>query len=294
MDKKRVYTFGNGLAEGKAGMRNLLGGKGANLAEMNLIGVPVPPGFTITTDVCTEYYEMGQEKVVSLLKEEVEKAIANIENLMRSKFGDVENPLLVSVRSGARASMPGMMDTILNLGLNDEVVEGLTRKTGNARFAWVFGPEQMIRRFVKDPSFDQLICVAIAKHSDFKLEGIEDERTLLHARLIRDADKLDNCRVKLEESMETLLDMDEKTVGASPISPKVWESCKAEESVLSADRKTGMDYWMSYLALYFDINFLETYQIIKEQDYIRRIAERVPYSREDTKEKVAYTVKKLE
>ena len=111
MDKKRVYTFGNGLAEGKAGMRNLLGGKGANLAEMNLIGVPVPPGFTITTDVCTEYYEMGQEKVVSLLKEEVEKAIANIENLMRSKFGDVENPLLVSVRSGARASMPGMMDT---------------------------------------------------------------------------------------------------------------------------------------------------------------------------------------
>ena len=100
----------------------------------------------------------------------------------------------------------------------------------------LFGPEQMIRRFVKDPSFDQLICVAIAKHSDFKLEGIEDERTLLHARLIRDADKLDNCRVKLEESMETLLDMDEKTVGASPISPKVWESCKAEESVLSADR----------------------------------------------------------
>ena len=88
--------------------------------------------------------------------------------------------------------------------------------------------------------------------------------------------------------------MDEKTVGASPISPKVWESCKAEESVLSADRKTGMDYWMSYLALYFDINFPETYQIIKEQDYIRRIAERVPYSREDTKEKVAYTVKKLE
>ena len=144
MDKKRVYTFGNGLAEGKAGMRNLLGGKGANLAEMNLIGVPVPPGFTITTDVCTEYYEMGQEKVVSLLKEEVEKAIANIENLMRSKFGDVENPLLVSVRSGARASMPGMMDTILNLGLNDEVVEGLTRKTGNARFAW-----DSYRRFVQ-------------------------------------------------------------------------------------------------------------------------------------------------
>ena len=88
-------------------MRNLLGGKGANLAEMNLIGVPVPPGFTITTDVCTEYYELGKDKVVSLLKSEVERAIANIETLMKSKFGDVENPLLVSVRSGARASMPG-------------------------------------------------------------------------------------------------------------------------------------------------------------------------------------------
>ena len=123
MDKKRVYTFGNGQAEGKAGMRNLLGGKGANLAEMNLIGVPVPPGFTITTEVCTEYYEMGQDKVVALLKQEVENAIAHVETLMRSKFGDIDNPLLVSVRSGARASMPGMMDTILNLGLNDEVVE---------------------------------------------------------------------------------------------------------------------------------------------------------------------------
>ena len=136
MEKKRVYTFGNGKAEGKADMRELLGGKGANLAEMNLIGVPVPPGFTITTEVCTEYYDLGKDKVVELLREDVEKAIANIENLMNSKFGDVENPLLVSVRSGARASMPGMMDTILNLGLNDEVVEGLTRKTGRPRFAW--------------------------------------------------------------------------------------------------------------------------------------------------------------
>ena len=144
MERKRVYTFGNGKAEGKADMRNLLGGKGANLAEMNLIGVPVPPGFTITTEVCSEYYELGQDKVVELLKSDVEKAIANVETLMNSKFGDVENPLLVSVRSGARASMPGMMDTILNLGLNDEVVEGLTRKTGNARFAW-----DSYRRFVQ-------------------------------------------------------------------------------------------------------------------------------------------------
>ncbi len=144
MSEKRVYTFGNGKAEGKADMRNLLGGKGANLAEMNLIGVPVPPGFTITTDVCNEYFEKGKEDVVALLKEEVEKAVQHIETLMNSKFGDVENPLLVSVRSGARASMPGMMDTILNLGLNDEVVEGLARKTGNERFAY-----DSYRRFVQ-------------------------------------------------------------------------------------------------------------------------------------------------
>ncbi len=144
MERKRVYTFGNGKAEGKADMRNLLGGKGANLAEMNLIGVPVPPGFTITTEVCSEYYDLGKDKVVELLKSDVEKAIANVEALMHSKFGDVENPLLVSVRSGARASMPGMMDTILNLGLNDEVVEGLARKTANPRFAW-----DSYRRFVQ-------------------------------------------------------------------------------------------------------------------------------------------------
>ncbi|MDR1747000.1 MAG: pyruvate, phosphate dikinase [Tannerella sp.] len=144
MEIKRIYTFGNGKAEGKADMRNLLGGKGANLAEMNLVGVPVPPGFTITTDVCNEYYEIGKEKVVALLKDDVEKSIKHIENLMKSTFGDVENPLLVSVRSGARASMPGMMDTILNLGLNDAVVEGLARKTGNPRFAW-----DSYRRFVQ-------------------------------------------------------------------------------------------------------------------------------------------------
>ena len=141
---KRVYTFGNGKAEGSATMKNLLGGKGANLAEMNLIGVPVPPGFTITTDVCNEYYTLGREKVIELLKPEVESAISGVEVLMNSKFGDIENPLLVSVRSGARASMPGMMDTILNLGLNDAVVEGLTRKTGNPRFVW-----DSYRRFVQ-------------------------------------------------------------------------------------------------------------------------------------------------
>ena len=144
MSEKRVYTFGNGKAEGKADMRNLLGGKGANLAEMNLIGVPVPPGFTITTDVCNEYFEKGKADVVALLKDDVERSVKHIETLMNSKFGDSANPLLVSVRSGARASMPGMMDTILNLGLNDEVVEGLARKTGNERFAY-----DSYRRFVQ-------------------------------------------------------------------------------------------------------------------------------------------------
>lgn len=144
MDVKRVYTFGNGKAEGKADMRNLLGGKGANLAEMNLIGVPVPPGFTITTDVCNEYFDKGRDEVVELLKGDVERAVKHIESLMNSKFGDSSNPLLLSVRSGARASMPGMMDTILNLGLNDNVVEGLVKKTGNERFAY-----DSYRRFVQ-------------------------------------------------------------------------------------------------------------------------------------------------
>ena len=143
-DTKRVYTFGNGKAEGRADMRNELGGKGANLAEMNLIGVPVPPGFTITTDVCNEYYEIGKEKVVALLKDEVEKSLHLVEELMNSKFGDVENPLLLSVRSGARASMPGMMDTILNLGLNDEVVVAFAKKTNNPRFAY-----DSYRRFIQ-------------------------------------------------------------------------------------------------------------------------------------------------
>ncbi len=142
--EKRVYTFGNGKAEGRADMRNQLGGKGANLAEMNLIGVPVPPGFTITTDVCNEYYAEGKDKVVALLREDVVNGLHMVEELMSSKFGDVENPLLLSVRSGARASMPGMMDTILNLGLNDEVVEGLARKTDNPRFAY-----DAYRRFVQ-------------------------------------------------------------------------------------------------------------------------------------------------
>jgi pyruvate,orthophosphate dikinase len=143
-DAKRVYTFGNKKAEGRADMKNLLGGKGANLAEMNLIGVPVPPGFTITTEVCTEYNQLGQEKVVELIKKEVEAAVKNIEDIMGTRFGSNENPCLVSVRSGARVSMPGMMDTVLNLGMNENAVQGLIAKTGNEKFAW-----DSYRRFVQ-------------------------------------------------------------------------------------------------------------------------------------------------
>ncbi len=143
-DVKRVYTFGNKEAEGNGKMRELLGGKGANLAEMNLIGIPVPPGFTITTEVCTEYYAHGKDKIIELLRPEVEKAIGNIERLTERQFGGKEKPLLVSVRSGARASMPGMMDTILNLGMNDEAVEAVAKLSGNPRFAW-----DSYRRFVQ-------------------------------------------------------------------------------------------------------------------------------------------------
>ena len=141
---KHVYTFGAGKAEGKADMKNLLGGKGANLAEMNLIGVPVPPGFTITTEVCTMYNQVGKEKTFETIKAEVEAAMALVEELTGTKFGDSVNPCLMSVRSGARASMPGMMDTILNLGMNDDAVEGIAKKSGNPRFAW-----DSYRRFVQ-------------------------------------------------------------------------------------------------------------------------------------------------
>jgi len=143
-ETKRVYLFGNGSAEGNADMKAILGGKGANLAEMNLIGVPVPPGFTITADTCNEYTRDGEDKVRERLLDEVKKAVQYVEKLMGTSFGSNENPLLLSVRSGSRASMPGMMDTILNLGMNDNAVQGLIARTANARFAW-----DSYRRFVQ-------------------------------------------------------------------------------------------------------------------------------------------------
>src|ERR1051325_61038 len=132
---KYVYLFGNKKADGDGSMKALLGGKGANLAEMTRIGLPVPPGFTITTEVCT-YYNDHKRTYPKELKSQIEGALARVEQLMGKKFGDAKNPLLVSVRSGARDSMPGMMDTILNLGLNDTTVSGLIARSGNERFAW--------------------------------------------------------------------------------------------------------------------------------------------------------------
>ena len=146
MSTKYVYTFGDGKAEGKADMKNLLGGKGANLAEMNLIGVPVPAGFTITTEVCTEYNKQGQEAVVEMIKASVEAGIAETEKAMNAKFDakDGSFPLLLSVRSGARVSMPGMMNTVLNLGMNDDTVKVVAEKSGNEKFAY-----DSYRRFIQ-------------------------------------------------------------------------------------------------------------------------------------------------
>ena len=141
--KKYVYFFGNGKAEGTAEMRNLLGGKGANLAEMSGIGIPVPAGFTITTEVCTYYYDHGK-KYPAALEQQVLENVAQLEKVMGGKFGDAKNPLLLSVRSGSRVSMPGMMETVLNLGLNDEITEGLIAKTNNERFGW-----DSYRRFIQ-------------------------------------------------------------------------------------------------------------------------------------------------
>src|SRR5205809_3088590 len=140
---KWVYRFGRGAAEGRGDLRNLLGGKGAGLAEMANLGLPVPPGFTITTEVCTHYYANGNTYPPEL-EGQVERALAEVGRLTGRTFGDKSNPLLVSVRSGARASMPGMMDTVLNLGLNDQTVEGLAKLAGDRRFAF-----DSYRRFIQ-------------------------------------------------------------------------------------------------------------------------------------------------
>ncbi len=175
---KFVYFFGDGSADGDGKMKPLLGGKGANLAEMTRIGLPVPPGFTITTEVCTYFYENGK-KYPAVLNEQVEAALAKVEKSLGKKLGDLKDPLLLSVRSGARDSMPGMMDTILNLGMNDKVVEVVAKKTGNAQFAW-----DSYRRFLQMYG-DVVMGVQKREGEDHEpfetvIEELKDERYKKH------------------------------------------------------------------------------------------------------------------
>jgi len=165
MSKKFVYLF----SEADASMRNLLGGKGANLAEMTKLGLPVPQGFTISTEACTQYYEDGS-KISDTIQAEIMENIAKMEKITGKKFGDHENPLLVSVRSGARASMPGMMDTILNLGLNEEVAEVMARKSGNPRWAY-----DCYRRFIQ--MYSDVVMEVGKKYFEGRVQG-KDRRRL--------------------------------------------------------------------------------------------------------------------
>ena len=164
MATKWVYMF----TEGNATMRNLLGGKGANLAEMTSLGLPVPQGFTVTTEACTQYYEDGR-KINDEIMAQIMDAIVKLEEITGKKFGDKENPLLVSVRSGARASMPGMMDTILNLGLNEEVVETLAEASGNARWAW-----DCYRRFIQ--MYSDVVMEVGKKYFEELIDKMKEEK----------------------------------------------------------------------------------------------------------------------
>lgn len=151
----------------------------------------------------------------------------------------------------------------------------------------LFGPDDpLIRSFVPSDRWDDIIREAISRHSAYSVGFIEDERTLLHARLIRDADKLDNCRVKLMDDIKVLVGMDAEEVGAQSITDRVFQACMDHKSVRSAERITKMDYWISYIAYFFDINFRETFQIIRENDFVDRIIGRIPYSNPDTREKM--------
>ncbi|MHC4482446.1 MAG: PEP/pyruvate-binding domain-containing protein, partial [Planctomycetota bacterium] len=187
MSQKRVYFFGSGKAEGNAKMKEVLGGKGANLAEMTNLGVPVPPGFTITTRVCSEYYKSGG-KWPKGLAAEVDTNLAKLEHAMGARLGDPNKPLLVSVRSGAAVSMPGMMDTVLNLGLNDDVIEGIIKKTGNPRFAY-----DIYRRFID--MFGDVVMGCDHEHFEHVIDAAKKKAKV----------KLDN-----ELSAEQLKDVVEK------------------------------------------------------------------------------------
>jgi len=212
--KKWVYSFGDGINEGNAGMRDLLGGKGANLAEMSSIGLPVPPGFTISTEVCTYYYD-NERKYPSSLEDDVRLAISRIEKETGLSFADPENPLLLSVRSGARASMPGMMDTVLNLGLNPDVVAGLARSTGDKRFAW-----DSYRRFIQ--MFGDVVLEVDHGLFEDALENMKDARGFI--------DDVDLSGDDLEELVgEYLAIVEQETGAAFPTDPmdQLWGAISA-------------------------------------------------------------------
>ncbi len=231
---KYVYSFGDMKADGDASMKALLGGKGANLAEMNLFGIPGPPGFTITTEVCTLYNQKGKDYAINLIKKEVEDAVAQVESIMGAKFGDSHNPCLLSVRSGSRASMPGMMDTVLNLGLNDEAVQGIARKTGNERFAW-----DSYRRFVQ--MFGDVVLGMKAKtkedHDPFEeiIDQIKEEKGVA-----LDTDlTTDDLKEMVSRFKKAVKEVTGKDFPADP-----WEQLWG--SVMSV-----FDSWMNERAIYY-------------------------------------------
>src|SRR3954449_11474278 len=209
---KYVYLFGKGKTDGNGGMKPLLGGKGANLAEMCRIGLPVPPGFTITTDVCTYYYD-HKRTYPAVLRAQMQAGVATIEKETGKKFGDARDPLLVSVRSGARDSMPGMMDTILNLGLNDQTVEALAKKTGNPRFSW-----DCYRRFVQ-MSGD--VVLGVQKRPDEDHEPFETViETLKHERHHKDIEDTKLTPEDLQELVRRFKALVKNRVGQQfPSSP---------------------------------------------------------------------------
>ncbi|NNG27205.1 MAG: pyruvate, phosphate dikinase, partial [Ignavibacteriaceae bacterium] len=217
---KYVYFFGGKKAEGKAEMKSLLGGKGANLAEMVNIGLPVPSGFTITTEVCTYYYK-NKRRYPKELKEQVLSALKKNEKQMGAKFGDSRNPLLISVRSGARASMPGMMDTILNLGLNDNTIQGLIDKTNNPRFAY-----DSYRRFVQMYGDVVLGLKPESKHDEDPFEVILEKKKKKHGFNLDTELSADHLKELVEEFKSAILKTTGKSFPENPME-QLWGAISA-------------------------------------------------------------------
>lgn len=220
MATKYVYLF----SEGNAGMRNLLGGKGANLAEMTGLGMPVPQGFTVTTEACMQYYADG-EKISSCIEDEIYANLAELERISGKKFGDKENPLLVSVRSGARASMPGMMDTILNLGLNEEVVESFAKKTNNPRFAY-----DSYRRFIQ--MYSDVVMEVGKKYFEELIDKMKKDRgvkldTELTAEDLKELAEQFKAEYKSKIGKDFPSDPKEQLMGAIKAVFRSWENPRA-------------------------------------------------------------------